>query len=220
MSYFGGKLGRPRRRPVLVDVDGVIADFCGKVSEYIEDRFDIEIDRSKIYSDVREEADGLWDDSCEAYIRSEGFAQTLDELPGGVEGVKKIMKERDVVFVTSPYDSSPTWCFDRFAWLKERFDITRDDIIFARDKRFIDGITLIDDRFENVVDWSIYNERCSILKKTSQNEADLNKSEFVGGSFYTYEQHGAGYTFATFFALDSWDRIAAYIGSFEKEEDL
>lgn len=212
MTYHGGKIGRKRRKPVLIDVDGVVSNFHKKVVSFIEDKFDIKVDESKIYGDVRNEANGLWDQECEDYIRSPGFSRYLEAWPGSIEAIKKIMKKKEVMFVTSPYNSSPTWAYDRTMWLKDHFGITRDDVIFARDKRFVDGVTLIDDRWENVVDWSRYRGKWSILMKRPWNVKDLKNATKVGGRSYVYDQDGENQ--AMFFACDDWNQISAHIETF------
>lgn len=219
MSYFDGKIGKPRELAVLIDVDGVIANFVDKISSYLENRFEIVIDRSKIYSDVKKEAKGFWDEECDDFIRQPGFAQSLDEIPGAVNAVKQIMEASDgkVLFVTSPYDSSPTWCYDRYMWLKDRFEISRDDVIFARDKRFISGLTLIDDRWENVVDWSIFNKRISVLKKTSQNLNALTESVGYHEGQYFQEimvPHYPKGQQANILAIEEWSKIVEYMRLF------
>ena len=212
MSYNEGKLGKKRGLPVLIDVDGIVANFCGRVSEYIEGRFGIEVDQSKIYGDIRDEANGLWDDECESLIRAKGFARTIPEFPGSVEEVKKIMSKFDVVFVTSPYGGSQTWAFDRYMWLRDRFQISRDDVIFARDKRFVSGATLIDDRYENVVDWTIFQKTPAMLLERPWNLNDRDKCVINGdhATIMPYAKDGSSRK-AVFLSMKDWNKVHAYL---------
>lgn len=208
MTFEGGKLGQHREMPVLIDVDGVIANFCGAVALYIEDKFNLKIDQSKIYGDVRNEAGGLWDDECEAFIRSDGFALNLEEFPGAVDAVKEIMEKHEVVFVTSPYGESKTWCYDRYNWLNERFDITRDDIIFCRDKRFVQGVSLIDDRFENIQDWARFNNRMGILFDRPWNKKEQDElSEYRHKNTFIVPESDSEDVGYGFFSISDWRHI-------------
>lgn len=209
MSYHGGKIGKARGTPVLIDVDGVIANFCDGVTSYIERRFGIKVDQSKIFGDVRDEANGLWDDECEEHIKAPGFARRLKEYPGAVDAVKQIMETYDVVFVTSPYPYSDTWCQDRFMWLRDRFQIGRDDVIFARDKRFVHGLTLIDDRPENVADWSAYWQKYSILMSRPWNKSFIDDADERSGDTLFYR--GRSNIDSAVFALDDWNKIMAHL---------
>lgn len=220
-NKYKGSIGKPRELPVLIDVDGVCADFVGSVCNYIENRFGIEIDQEKIYTDVREQANGLWDERCEDFIKQSGFAyEMIDEIPGAVKAIQEIMEEHPVMFVTSPYSGSATWSHDRYMWLEERFDIGRDDVIFCRDKRFIHGSTLIDDRWENILDWSNWNNKCAVLFKQSWNQKELQEAgrlvtTFHGKNFTTTTSPPTRFHIvpceyggeSTFFALNNWDVI-------------
>ena len=212
MTYHGGTLGKKRGKPVLIDVDGITANFCGGLCDYFKDRFDIDVDQSKIFGDVRDEAKGLWDDECEDFVKSEGFARTLKPYPGSVEAIRDIIEEYDVVFVTSPYGGSHTWCWDRFMWLRDHFQISRDDIIFARDKRFVSGITLIDDRYENVIDWSYFHKKPAILMERPWNLKD-REGDLVEVDFRTstpYDTQGC-VNKAKYLSLDTWSKIHSYL---------
>lgn len=152
-------------KPVLVDCDGVLCDFIGECITYLNKRFDTNFRYGDMFDDIRKVVGPkFWDEETEAHVLSNGFAKNMRELPGAVDGVKKIQDAGyKVMFLTSPYGGSPTWAFDRFKWLEERLGATRDDVIFAREKRYVDGITLIDDKVSNVVKWAEYNKTTGLL---------------------------------------------------------
>jgi 5'(3')-deoxyribonucleotidase len=155
------------KRPVLVDVDGVLADFIGKVLTKINIRktrregvLDVTCTSyDEIKTDIRKQLKSEWDEEMESLVRSPGFCKTLPVFLGSQKFIEDLRStDRRIVFCTSPYKDSPTWAHDRGVWLKENFGATRDDIIFAHDKRFVNGIVLIDDLPKNIEDWSEYNE--------------------------------------------------------------
>lgn len=113
-----------------------------------------------IKGDIRDE--DYWDDECEKLIRSPGFCYNLPIHEDLFDLPKRIMDlDERVLFVTSPYDTAPTWCYERTEWLKDHYGVDRDDIIFARSKQYVDGKFLIDDLYKNIISWESYNNRYS-----------------------------------------------------------
>lgn len=145
---------------VLLDVDGVIADFMGDALEAIR--------KVSGKTHTREEVTD-WDffgcldvspadkkSVLEYFIKAPGFAYNLEPLPGAVEGVKKIAAIADVFFVTSPWRSSPTWVYDRDRWLVKYFGSTLGrKVIHTEHKYLVRGNVLVDDKPEHVEGWVV-----------------------------------------------------------------
>lgn len=135
---------------VLLDVDGVISDFCAGVDA--------------IASELQAPATGWthwklednFPDHKQAIldaVRAPGFALNLPEVPASIAAVRKLMArpELRVVFVTAPMSGSATWCSERVDWLESRLGPV--EIVFASKKDLIKGDVFVDDNVDNVRSW-------------------------------------------------------------------
>lgn len=148
-----------RTRPrFLCDVDDVLANYkqgfiaavnASGVRSLTYDHVFTDWDLSKSLGLTEEE-----DDKVYSLINLPGFAANLNPMPGAVEGVKKIAMVADVIFVTSPLKTSPTWTYDRMAWLKKQFgDEQGEKIISTAEKHAVDGDFLCDDKPAHCTEW-------------------------------------------------------------------
>lgn len=143
---------RPR---VLLDVDGVLADFLTPFLHHINHYWGTshtldDMTKWDMYDsfDVPQEIRRLVDSK----INEAGFAQTLKLLPGAKDGVAELQRIADVYIVTSPW-SSPTWHHDRRLWLKEHFGIGGNYLITTKAKHVVAGDVLIDDKTSTLEHW-------------------------------------------------------------------
>lgn len=69
--------------------------------------------------------------------------------------ISKLKADGHIVkWVTAPYYSSKTWCFDRLEWLRNIYGAVAADVYFAEDKSLVFGDVFVDDKIENVIAWS------------------------------------------------------------------
>ncbi|XP_067859523.1 5'(3')-deoxyribonucleotidase, mitochondrial-like [Heptranchias perlo] len=152
----GDRLEGERLR-VLVDMDGVLADFEGGFLQKYKDTYPkepfIELkDRrgfwvstqyGKLKPDLCEKAISIWE--------SKNFFIELDPLPGAVEAVKEManLKNTDVFICTSPikkYDYCP---YEKYAWVEKHLGKEFLELmILTRDKTMVSGNLLIDDKLD------------------------------------------------------------------------
>lgn len=140
---------------ILLDIDGVVADFVGKVRstvaevghhDLVVDRFDftskLRDDAPFVYKHYRvESAKPAWCSAIAAYDGAAVFVEALRELG-------------DVVAVTSPLSHCPTWAHERRDWLVDRLGFKSDDIVSVKRKDLVVGDFFIDDHHGNLDAWN------------------------------------------------------------------
>lgn len=147
---------------VLLDVDGVLADFVGGCIDVLDGhlkREDVTVWRF---------IEGLPEGQrtlLEKVLKTPNFWETLACIPRAREGVKQLRENGfEIVFVTSPWVSCREWGYRRRRWLRTHFDASDKEIVFTCNKALIQGNFLIDDKIENVVEWQKANPfDCAML---------------------------------------------------------
>jgi 5'-nucleotidase len=139
---------------VLVDLDGVLADFERGLLNAFRTRHAsaqaIELaDRRVFYArdQYAEQFGPEWGKTVHAITCSEGFYRNLPVIAGAVEALGEMREERHEVFLcTSPLTGSP-WCVpEKLAWVEDYLSKPwLDRVIIAKDK------TLVGDRLQSCV---------------------------------------------------------------------
>lgn len=178
-------------KPVFaIDVDGVLADFVGRLCERIRERAS--------WCPIQPHDITQWELSkCmsgEAFkvalqvMNEPGFAYSLDVYEGARELVEACRERATVVALTAPLATSPTWVEERKAWLVEKLGFDPKDIVFCPSKhkaRFACD-ELVEDSTENLQAWRLANrtmlgalvarpwtERCPGAQSLEQIAADI-----------------------------------------------
>lgn len=146
-----------RKPRILVDVDGVIADFCGGFLKLINAQFgteytpaditDYDIAKALRWSPERTEA------AYDLITHCDRFAAMLEPLPGAQTGVARLLEIGEVYAVMSPWWSNKTWVHDRNNWLFERFGIGAGRVVHTAAKHLVAGDVLIDDKTSTCEEW-------------------------------------------------------------------
>jgi 5'(3')-deoxyribonucleotidase len=142
---------RPR---VLLDVDGVLADFVGHTLTLLgdmapaggRDAFTSWDMLSAMSPRARAETEARW--------RRPGWCLTMPVCTGAQNAVDRIGLRADVVYVTAPMHGAPHWMYERSLWLERQFAADPRAIVFAHDKSLVSGNVFVDDRAENVDEWA------------------------------------------------------------------
>ncbi|NWS48575.1 NT5C protein, partial [Probosciger aterrimus] len=151
----GGMAGALR---VLVDMDGVVADFEGAVLRGFSARFPaeprVELEARSGFS-VREQYRGLRQDlaaKVASVYESPGFFLGLDPIPGALEALQEMirMQDTEVFICTSPLRNYEHCILEKYKWVEkhlgpefvERIILTRDKTVVSADLLFDDKDTI------------------------------------------------------------------------------
>lgn len=155
------------RPVVLLDVDGPLCNFT---QGYL-DAFEYETGAKHTTSEVDRwsiaDCDFFKKAACDlniehralkakvdAHVSDPGFCDELKVQPGAQQAVAALSDLADVYAVTSPWDSSPTWMYERHHWLVRHFKIPRARILHTQTKHLVRGHVFLDDKPSHVEAWA------------------------------------------------------------------
>jgi 5'(3')-deoxyribonucleotidase len=166
------------RRPiVLLDCDGVLADFVSAMLRVV-----YEVTGEAYRPEQVTEFDfcralGLGPtDAGNVMLAISGrrkFCARLVTYPGARDGVRRLREVADVYIVTSPWNSNETWTSEREWWLQHYFDIPHGRVIHASAKHLVRGDVFVDDKTSIVATWQRWNPDGLALRwNTPHNQRD------------------------------------------------
>jgi 5'(3')-deoxyribonucleotidase len=175
------------RRRVLLDVDGVIANFGKLYLSIVWRRLGLAFSESQITKWDVGDAIGLTDAQREEVhkdLYAPGAALQIEPYPGAIQGVKNLAKLADVFFVTSPLLENPSWVPDRKQWLLKYFGEELAQNQISTEKKYpIYGDVFVDDKPRHIEEWKAewpygtailwsmpYNQEAVCLKATTWTE--------------------------------------------------
>ena len=165
---------------ILVDVDGVLLDFVGACCSRLGRKRDEVFDRLRYES--LDEVFREWSD-LSFVVEKPNFHDQLSWLKDSRKMLEDLREQgHQLIALTAPWVSSPTWCHDRIAKL-EPAGFSPKEIIFCPQgqKKFVDGDVLIEDTLHTAIDWrgmrAEGGEELSIVVEQPWNERHRHKLE-------------------------------------------
>jgi hypothetical protein len=158
-------------RKILVDVDGVLANFVGAVCQGLQAwsgpsrrpsvvplRYRPELFREY---DMRKALTEREQEEMHRMCSSPGFCSGLEWYEGAKDWLAELRLLGHVTALTAPYGNSPHWTEERREWLRGHVDA----VTFCHKERKADepGDILIEDRLETCVEWSKRQGKRSIV---------------------------------------------------------
>ena len=159
---------------VLIDMDGVVADWVGSLLNLVKERLGI----NYLHKDIRDYNIRHLDlpDEVFTWPAEEGFWYNLEVLPEAKEFMKQIkLVTSDWYFFTATGRSYARAAYEKRQWLRKHFKISYTKVVICDDKPgFIrPGDILLDDKHENVIN-SIKKGAHGFLIKQPWNESILD----------------------------------------------
>ena len=145
-------------RDILLDCDGVLCDFLGGCSDLIGRELDPdkwnfidELPESECFSVYEACNDAHWWHSLEPYDHAQ-------------EAVERFIDQgHRITVVTSPWETCFGWANARARWLQVYFNIGWDQLVVTKCKHRVWGDVFVDDKPENVDDWTSFNPGRGLL---------------------------------------------------------
>jgi 5'(3')-deoxyribonucleotidase len=139
----------PTKATILIDVDGVVAEFLEAVFDAVGTNKDPEELKQWNFFSMLSKDEGK---VAEKVLEDPAFWATLpikDHAQDAVKFLKNVGHK--IVWVTSPWESCFGWDVARRRWIREHFG--DDDIVITKSKEHVKGDVLIDDKPANVEAW-------------------------------------------------------------------
>lgn len=191
---------------VLLDCDGVLADFTGGVLKVFNERNGTSFTSEDItYWDMAH-CLGVPNHVIYDIASEEGFCARLNPIPGVVDALDSLYKIADVYCVTSPIHTSRYWMYERTNWLHD-LGITPSRIIQSSAKYLLMGDVFIDDKPRSVQSW-VY-ARNKWLNRTDGDGAFLWAQPYNSAAGCAYED-SKGNT-ARWRRTGNWQDIIDYV---------
>lgn len=155
---------------ILIDVDGVVADFVGGLLDAINSSLkatDITVYWmfELLSPEERKQATSI--------MSEPSFWRCLRPIDRAIEGVEKLREAgHSILWATHPWSCCRGWCDARRDWLYQHFAADDDEILFGSAKYRIAGDVLIDDNPKFIKSWQIaYDKGCALLYSQPYNRS-------------------------------------------------
>jgi len=167
-------------RPIslVMDADGVFVDFVGGVLDALEEMSGErmapeELPDWQIFDRIEARFPGQ-KKALRDRVVVPGFCESLRPTPGAEEALSRLraMEEKgkiELLIATSPWDTSPTWMYERTKWFEKR-GLHRHQIIHTAVKHPIRADVFVDDKPEHIAAWQKANGGGAYLWDTPHNQ--------------------------------------------------
>lgn len=143
---------RPR---ILIDVDGVLANFVQHSLPVLEELTGQAWKMEDFHAwDLFDTIDRKYEAPFFDAVNKLGWCRSIPVYPGAQEGIKAVQEVGEVYIVTSPMNHVPTWTHEREGWLKEHFGIPHKKVVHTSAKYLCIGDILLDDKPANIESWA------------------------------------------------------------------
>ena len=143
---------------VAIDCDGELADWMGYVIPVANILFNKNIKQSDLTGwdlyDIIDDPTAkttLYD-----YLNQTKMILDMNPYEEALRGMSALKEFADIYVVTSPMMNYPNWILHRNKWLRTHFGIDKNHVIHTAAKHLVQADVFIDDKPENVVNWSRY----------------------------------------------------------------
>ena len=131
---------------VLIDMDGVLCDFVGQCIKYSKEYFGE--DRITPYIPTFSQPQAInWLRRFYAYPN---FFETMDPIPGAIEGIRELMQKHECFIVTAPAKKHPDAYKGKHLWLEQYIPEMINRLFITPLKYMVRGDYLIDDLPKNL----------------------------------------------------------------------
>lgn len=143
---------------ILLDCDGVLADFVGGVVKVVNERLVARgvapYDREAIVGKWHfEDQLGIEKHELADIAKAPGFCAGLQEIPWARQGVESLRRDgHELYCVTSPWDGQH-WMWERKQWLR-RFGFGQDCVVQCSAKHLLRADVLVDDKPSTIQTWA------------------------------------------------------------------
>jgi 5'(3')-deoxyribonucleotidase len=143
---------------ILLDIDGVAAGFAEAVIDLVWEKYSRQVFMNEIgtfdlfshLSLTREQIDAI-----RLEIDQPGFCASIGCYSGAADFVTGLREAGHTVFaVTAPWETSPTWSYERTDWVNHHLGIPAHHVVLTAAKELVQGAVLIDDSIRNIRRWS------------------------------------------------------------------
>jgi len=150
------KLKKMNKDDLFFDMDGVMADFHGKIDKLIKEHYADETITEKIVP-VEELTENIYVEGhperepfTEAFESLPGFYRDLVPIEGAIEAYKELYKHYNVFILSTASWGNPSCFTDKRLWVEEHLgEFAHKRLILTHHKEHFTGRALIDDRTKN-----------------------------------------------------------------------